>query len=159
VELAFDVVGKIGRIELVPVVVELVELEQVLEQVLERVLEWVLVVVVDNFELVQVQAVVELVERVLVVGSQLVVLVLVPVEIVEQQVALVQVLVVGRLVPVVDRVELGLELGLVFPMLVVECLVEPVLVVGNLEAVQLVAIAGSVFVLELVGIDVQMGKS
>jgi len=98
-------------------------------------------------------------ERVLVVGSQLVVLVLVPVEIVEQQVALVQVLVVGRLVPVVDRVELGLELGLVFPMLVVECLVEPVLVVGNLEAVQLVAIVGSVFVLEFVGIDVQMGKS
>ena len=156
-ELAFVVVGKIGRIELVPVVVELVELEQVLERVLERVLEQVLVVVVDKFQLVQ--AVVELVERVLVVGSQLVVLVLVPVEIVEQQVALVQVLVVGRLVPVVDRVELGLELGLVFPMLVVECLVEPVLVVGNLEAVQLVAIVGSVFVLEFVGIDVQMGKS
>jgi hypothetical protein len=56
----------------VPVVVELVELEQVLEQVLERVLELVL-------------------ELVLVVGRQLVALV--PVEIVEQ-VALVQV--VGR---------------------------------------------------------------
>jgi len=95
---------------------------------------------------------------VLVVGSQLVFLVLVPVEIVEQ-VALVQAQVVGRLVLVVDSLELGLELELVFPILVVECLVEPVLVVGNLEAVQLVAIVGSVFVLEFVGIDVQMGKS
>jgi len=95
---------------------------------------------------------------VLVVGSQLVFLVLVPVEIVEQ-VALVQAQVVGRLVLVVDSLELGLELGLVFPILVVECLVEPVLVVGNLEAVQLVAIVGSVFVLEFVGIDVQTGKS
>jgi hypothetical protein len=92
VELAFDVVGKIGRIELVPVVVvELVELEQVLERVLERVLEQVLVVVVDKFQLVQ--PVVGLVERVLVVGRQLVVLV--PVEIVEQ-VSLAQAQVVGR---------------------------------------------------------------
>jgi hypothetical protein len=47
----------------------------------------------------------------------------------------------------------------VFLTLVVECLVEPVLVVGNLEVVQLVAIVGSVVALGFVRIDVQMGKS
>jgi hypothetical protein len=47
----------------------------------------------------------------------------------------------------------------VFLTLVLECLVEPVLVVGKLEGVQLVAIVGLVVALEFVGIDVQTGKS